>query len=195
MKRFIRIILPAILAIIALVVLTVPAYAATTATITVTNTPQFLGITVAPTTYNFNATGAAHPNVMPNTTYYSNPLGQTTAPSATAVDGECAFTITNTSNVGTDLTLTWSDFAGGSDNSTNGNTGTAGATSYGAYSYFSGIALASKVLLKSAGSGVGYSNLGATTNIKFGVQYNTQTSAWTGATATTSTITITTAAH
>ena len=66
---------------------TVPTYAATTAVVTVTNTTQFVSISNNVSTYNFNATGAAHAGVLPSTTYYSNPGGQTTAPSATVVDG------------------------------------------------------------------------------------------------------------
>ncbi len=184
-----------VLAIVAVMGLGTPALAATTATVTVTNTTQYLTISVAPTTYNFNATGAAHPNVLPNTTYYSNPGGQTTAPSTTVVDGECAFTITNGCNVASDLTVNWGDMSGGSDNSTNGNTGTQGATTFGAYTYWSGQLLSAKVLCKSADSGVAYSNLAATTNMKFGLQINEQTNAWRGASASTSTVTISVVAH
>ena len=70
--------------------MTVPAMAATTAVVTVTNTTQCVSISNNVSTYNFNAAGAAHAGVLINTTYYSNPGGQTTAPSAMVVDGECA---------------------------------------------------------------------------------------------------------
>lgn len=190
-NRFMAILL-LMVAIVAVLVTALPASAATTAVVTVTNTPQYLAITIT-STYNFN--GISSRGVLPNTTYYSNPLGQTTAPSTTVVDGECALTITNTSSVATDLTANWSDMSGGSDNSTNGNTGTQGATTFGAYTYFSGQTIASKVLCKSSGSATAYSNLGASTNIKCGLQLNEQTNAWTAGTASTSTVTFTTAAH
>ena len=170
------------------------ALAATTATITVTNTPQFIAITIDHTTWTVNGlTGNSH--VLVSTAYYSNPLGDTVAPSTTVLDTECYFTLTNTANVATDITFNWSDMSAGSDNSTNGNTGTAGATSFGAYSYVSGVAIASKVLCKSSASGIAITNLGATTNKKFGFLINEQTNAWSGATGATSTITGTSVAH
>ena len=180
--------------VVAILVPVVGVNAATTATITVTNTPQYIAITVAPTTWTINGlTGNSHALV--NTTYYSNPLGDTTAPSATVVDGECNFTLTNTANVATDITFNWGDMSGGSDNSTNGNTGTAGTTTFGAYSYVSGVALTSKVLCKSSASGIAIANLAATTNKKFGFLIAEQTNAWSGSTAATSTITGTSVAH
>lgn len=194
MKKL-RIILPLLLAIVMVFAFSVPSFAATTAAITVTNTPQFIAITVSPTTWTVNGiSGNSH--VLPNTTYYSNPLGDTTAPtSGGAVDGECQFTITNTSNVAIDLTVTSSDMSGGSDNSTNGNTGSAGTTTYGAKSYFSGQGSGAWVAAKSSGSSVGYSNLAATTNIKFGMIVAEQTSAWSGGTSSTFTVTVSAAAH
>ena len=171
------------------------AMAATSSVVTVTNTPQFISASNLPTTYNFNATGAAHLGVLPSTTYYSNPGGQTTAPSTTVVDGECAFTVTDASSVAINCTSNMSDMTGGSDNSTNGNTGTAGATTYGSYTYISGIALASKVLLKSSASGVCISNLGASSTKLWGIQLNEQTNAWTGAVAATMTLTMTFTAY
>ena len=175
--------------------MTVPAMAATTAVVTVTNTTQFISISNNVSTYNFNAAGAAHAGVLINTTYYSNPGGQTTAPSAMVVDGECAFDVTDASSVAVDIVANSSDMSGGSDNSTNGNTGTAGATSYGAYTYVSGVLLSSKVLCKSSGSGTAISNLGAAANKYWGFQINEQTNAWTGSTAATFTVTLTASAH
>ena len=134
-----------------------------------------------------------------NTTYYSNPLGGTTSPSATVVDGECDFTITNTSSITTDLTGNMSDGSGGSNPMTNVNGATAGAASYSAYAYFSGETFASKVLLKSSGSALknfsATGGLAATTNLKVGFQFSTQTGAWTGGTGSTYTLTITATAH
>ncbi len=194
-KHILRIVLPVIAIMVLLLTTTMPVSAATSTGIVVTNTPQFISISVSPDTYEFN--GADTLGVKPNTTYYSNPDGgQETAPTgAGALDAECAFTITNGSNIATDLTVTSSDMSGGSDNSTNGNTGSAGATSYGAKTYFSGQATAAWVVAKSAGSSVGYENLSATTNIKFGLILAEQTDAWTGADAATFTVTITAAAH
>ena len=132
-----------------------------------------------------------------NTTYYSNPLGGTTSPSATVVDGECDFTITNTASIATDLTGNMSDGSGGSNPMTNVNGAAAGAASYSAYAYYSGETYSAKVLLKSSASTLGNfkSNLGATTNIKVGFQFSTQTGAWTGGTGSTYTLTITSTAH
>jgi len=174
-----------------------PALAATTAVVTVTGTPSYVGIAIAPTTYTINSDNSGSSVMLINTTYYSNPLGGTTAPSSTIVDGECDFTITNTSSIVTDLTGNMSDGSGGSNPMTNVNGATPGAASYSAYAYYSGETFASKVLLKSSGSATGNfkSNLGATTNIKVGFQFSTQTGAWTGGTGSTYTLTITSTAY
>jgi hypothetical protein len=195
-KSFIAII-AVIMVLGSILAMTIPVAAATTAIVTVTNTTQYLAITVSPITYNFNATGAAHPGVLINTTYYSNPgANQITSPTVGgALSTECAFTITNTSSVATDLTVTASNMSGGSDNSTNANSATAGATSYGCQTYFTGQASGSWVVCKSAGSSVGDSNLAAVTDINMGLIVAEQTNAWTGSTAATFTVTITTAAH
>ena len=174
-----------------------PALAATTAVVTVTGTPAYVAVTISPTTYTLNSDNSGTSVIAINTTYYSNPLGGTTSPSATVVDGECDFTITNTASIATDLTGNMSDGSGGSNPMTNVNGATAGAASYAAYAYYSGETFASKVLLKSSGSTLGNfkSNLGATTNIKVGFQFATQTGAWTGGTGSTYTLTITSTAH
>lgn len=203
MKKLLRVLIPVTMALIMLLSCTIPALAATTAVVTVTSTPAFIGISISPTTYTLNSDNSGSGKVDPNTAYYSNPLGGTTAPSATVVDGECDFAITNTSTIATDLTGNMSDFSGGSDDSTNvnqsagDNNTSSTATAYLAYAYYSGETFASKVLLKKAGSATGNfkSNLGATTNIKVGFQLTTQTDAWTGGTGATSTITITATAH
>lgn len=187
--------LPAVLMLVVITVITMvlPAFAATTAVVTVTNTVQYLAVSVAGTTYNFNGISAR--GVLPSTTYYSNPLGQTTAPSATVVDGECSWTLTNGSSVAADFVCDSSDMSGGTDNSTNGETGTAGATSYGAYSYYSGMTFTSKVLMKKSGSTNYAANLAAAGTLKAGIQLNEQTNAWTGGTAPTFTVKYTVAAH
>jgi ABC-type phosphate transport system substrate-binding protein len=132
-----------------------------------------------------------------NTTYYSNPLGGTTSPSATVVDGECDFTISNTSSVAADYTGNMSDGSGGSNAMTNVNGATPGAASYAAYAYYSGETFSSKVLLKSSGSTLGNfkSNVTAAASLKVGFQFATQTGAWSGGTGSTYTLTITATVH
>jgi hypothetical protein len=147
-------------------------------------------------TYTLNSDNSGSGIVMPNTTYYSNPLGSTTSPTTSgATDAQCEWTLTNTSSMAIDLTCTMPDYSGGGSNSTNSNDGTNGATSFGAKSYFSGQASGSWVVMKSSGSSVGYSNLAANTNIKWGFLELTQTTLGTSVTGSTSIITITATAH
>ena len=193
-KKWLLVLLSFMLVVGTVIGLAAPVSAATTAVVTVTNTTQFISITNNVSTYNFNATGAAHAGVLPSTTYYSNPNSQIVAPSATVVDGECAFQITDASSVAIDIVFTASNMSSG-DASTNGNTGTAGATSYGAYTYVSGIALASKVECSSSGSATGITNLGASSTKYWGLQLNEQTNAWTTVTPATFTLTATASAH
>lgn len=168
----------------------IPVSADTSDDVTVTATPEFIAITSAPTTWTINdLTGSGV--ILVDTVYYANPGGDTTPPSATVVDGECNFTITNTSTVATDITCTWGSFTGGDGDMTNSDLGTNGATTYGAYSWFSGDTYASKVIIKSTGSDVGKNALGATTNIKWGCEIETRTNAWTGGSSSTSTLTVT----
>ncbi len=195
MERKWMLALSIVLAIMMMLVVALPASADTTASILVTNTPQFISISVAPNTWTVNGlTGSG--KVFPNTTYYANPGGDTVAPTGGgALDGECDFAITNLSNVAIDLTVTSSNMTGGSDNSANSDTGNATATAYGGTTYFTGQATADWVVCKSVGSGIGYDNLGATTNKKMGFIIKEQTNAWTGGTASTFTILITASAH
>lgn len=167
--------------------------AADSDTIEVTANPVFISISVSPDTWTINdlldpAVGkVGDGKVRYNTQYYANPLGDTTAPSATVLDAECNFTLTNTSNVHTDITLNFPNFAGG-DAMTNSNTGSNGATSFGAYSWYSGLTYTNKVVSKATGSDVLISNLGETTNKKFGIEIKTQSGKFTSATAMTSTV-------
>lgn len=183
-----------VLVIVAMLVIPSAVSALTTQNVSVTATPMFISISNAPGTWDVNAiTGTGF--ILPDTQYYSNPLGDTTVPSDPVVDGECRFTITNTSNVHIDLTVTFPNHAGG-DASTNSNAGTNGATTFGAYSYFSGDDYSTdKVIAKTAGSSVGYSDLGELTDIKWGLAYKSQSNAWTSATAMTSTVVITATLH
>lgn len=174
--------------------------AAETDTIVVTATPVFLSIDNSPDTWTIN--GCLIPavgkegdgKIRKNVTYYSNPLGDLDVPSATVVDEECQFTVTNTSNVITDITVNFPNFAGG-DAMTNSNTGSNGATSFGAYSWYSGMTYANKVIAKASGSDILIGSLAATTNKKFGIEVKTQTGAFTSVTPMTSSVVIAVTEH
>jgi hypothetical protein len=181
------------LVLLALALVLIPvgsAFAATSDTVVVTATPTFISISILPETWN-PAGGTAKINK--NTTYYANPIGATTAPSSTVVVGECSFTVTNTSNVVTDLTANFPNFTGG-DAMTNIDTGYAnnGATSFGASSYISGAAWpAGAVIMKAATSAAMKVDLAATTDLKFGIAIKTMSDDFTSGAAMTSTITVT----
>lgn len=172
----------------------VPALAASSDDVDVTVTPAVLSITVAPTTWAPNdivGDGITPKgSVAPDTIYYANPNGDNITPSDPVVDGECRFTITNGSSVNSTITINFPDMSSG-DASTNSNTGTNGTTTFGAYSYFSGDDYSTdKVIAKSTGSDAAYTNLGSSTNIKFGLTYETQTNAWSSSTPMTSTVNV-----
>lgn len=171
----------------------VPAMADTSQNVTVTATPSYVSIANSPGTWTINGiTGGG--TILPNTTYYSNPLGDTTSPSATVVDGECRFTVTNTSTVATNIVVNFPNHSGG-DASTNSNTGSNGATSFGAYAYYSGMTYANKVIAKATGSDNLITGQAATTDFKWGLEYTSQSDAWTSSTSMTSTVTITATAQ
>ena len=147
-----------------------------------------ISISNLPTTWTINSlTGNSH--ILTSTTYYSNPLGDTITPPATVNDSSCYFTVTNSSNVAIDLTVTFGNFSGG-DAMINGNTGSAGATTFGAYSWYSGMTYTNKVIAKDIGSAVLYSNFTGST-LKWGAEISTRTTAWASGTDETATITIT----
>lgn len=187
-------ILVGILAAIALLtVMTGPASAATYQDITVTATPSFISISNAPGTWDVNdIVGVGNKGfIAVDTVYHSNPLGDCTTPSDPVVDGECRFTITNTSTVPTDLTVDFPDHTGG-DASTNSNLGTNDTTKFGAYSYCTGMTYSTgKVIAKATGSDPMKEDLAATTDLKWGLTYESQSNAWTSGTAMTSTVVIT----
>lgn len=178
---------------VALVIVPIAGALADTDTVTVTATPSFLGISNSPDNWTLNGlTGNSTIDI--KTTYYSNPQGDTTAPSGTVLDNECYFTITNTSSVNTSVVIDIDDFAGGSDPMTNSDDGSNGATSFGAYSWYSGMTYpADRVIAKknATGSDNLISSLAAETDLKWGMEVLTQTDAWTGGTSSNSTITIT----
>jgi hypothetical protein len=191
----------AILTLIVVMALTfvMPAMAATTAIVTITATPSFIGISIAQNTWTINGIDG-NSLVVENTTYYSKATGATgdvTAPNNPVVDGDCYFTMANTSTIVTDITANMADFTGG-DASTNINTGYAnsGANTYGASTYISGAAWpAGVVILKSSGSSAMKTSLAAATALKFGIAIKMQSGAWGSPTAMTSTVTVTAAAH
>jgi hypothetical protein len=173
------------------------ALAADSANVTVTAQALFLSITNTPNTWTVNGIAGAG-TVLVDTIYYANPLGDTTAPSATVLDAECLFNVSNhVSGTPCDLTVTWGSFTGGDTTMTNSdNAGENGATTYGAFGYYSGLAMANKVVIKSTGSSELYdTGLAAGASLKWGVQIETRTNDWTGAGASTATITITATEH
>ena len=185
-----KIIVSLALALALLLGISVPVLAATSQDVTVTATPSYIAIANAPSTWTVNGiTGGG--KIAPATEYWSNPLGDTTTPSDPVVDGECRFTITNTSNVITDLTVNFIHFTGG-DAMQNSGTGSGGVGTFGAYSYCTGMTYSTgKVIADNTGSGPMKEDLATTTNIKWGVSCDTQTDAWTSGNAMTSTVTIT----
>jgi len=170
-----------------------PALADTSDDITVTATPAFISISIAQDTWTVGGiTGGG--KIAPATTYYANPLGDTTAPTAgEIVVGECYFEIANTSTVITDITANMIHFTGGDEmQNSGGGYADAEAGEFGASSYIPGGAWpGSAVILDNAGSGAMKSSLAATTNLKFGVAIKTQSDIWLSGDAMTSTITVT----
>lgn len=185
-----KLILGIALALMLMVVSVVPAFADTSQDVTVTGTPAYISIANAPTTWTINdLTGDGLIDI--GTEYWSNPLGDTTSPSDPVVDGECRFTITNSSTVITDLTVNFIHFTGG-DAMQNSGTGDGGVGTFGAYSYCTGMTYSTgKVIADNSGSSAMKEDLAAETNIKWGVSCDTQTDAWTSGSDMTSTITIT----
>lgn len=178
------------LSLVLLLAASLPALALTSDDVTVTATPEYIAITSAPTAWTLNGiTGTSV--ILVDTTYYANLLGDTTVPSSTVVDAECRFTITNTSSVAIDITVTWGSFTGGGADMTNSDDGSNGATNFGAYSWFSGDTYSGKVVIKSSGSAVGKDALAATTDIKWGAEILTRTDVWTSGSSSTSTLTVT----
>lgn len=165
--------------------------AATSDTVTVNGTPGYITITNAPDYWDVNGiVGVGVISV--NTVYYSNPLGDTDSPSDPVSDTECYFTITNGSTVATNITVDFSDFAGGMT-MTNSGTGNNGATEFGAYSYNENDVTyaTNKTICQTSGSDYMHSNLAAATDLDWGLELETRTDAWTNATVMQATVTIT----
>ena len=196
MKKIFRIAVCSLgLALMLSTAIVMPAMAATSAPITISATPAYIAMTVDHDTWTLNGlTGAG--TIVENTTYFSNPLGDTAVPSDPVVDAECYFGLTNTSTVTTDVFANMANFTGGSATMTNSNDGSNGATTFGSYSYCTGMTYSSgKVICKSSGSAATKTSLAPTTNIKLGFMIKTRTNAWAGGTASTSVVTVSLAAH
>lgn len=150
---------------------------------------SIVSITNSPNTWTINGiTGKG--TILTNTTYYSNPLGDTIPPSATVNLTECRFTVTNdSSNVPLDLYITFSNFSGG-DAMINSNTGSNGVTEFGAYAWYEGMTYSNKVIAKISGSSIFYNEWTGPT-LNWSVEIRTRTNDWTTGSASTATITIT----
>lgn len=164
------------------------------ADVTVTAAPGLVSFNSSPNTWTMNGlTGSGL--VDENTTYYSNPLGDTTPPSATVADGECYFTWNNTSSVNISVSVNCIAFTGGGADMANSNTGSNNATHYGGYSWVSGQTYATdKQIIKSSGSTVVFNTTSAGQDKKWGAEITTRTNTWTNSTASTATMTISAAA-
>ena len=162
-------------------------FAATSEEITLDYTPAYLDVSTTPTTWSMNGI-AGNGVVEINTVYYANPLGDTTPPSATVLDGECRFTTTNSSTIDIDATLNIPDSTGGSDPMVNSNDGSNGVGTFGAYVWYSGMTYSSKVVAESTGSTAFLTSQTALTDYKWGIEVETQTDQWTGGTQSSSTM-------
>ena len=104
MKKF-RI-LSMVVALVAALVIGIPASAATTATVTITATPEYLAMTISnsPVTWAIGAIAEA------TTVYWT---ADTLVPAEPLVDGDMKETLTNTGSVTSDITVQCADFTGG----------------------------------------------------------------------------------
>lgn len=208
-----KLILSVVLAVVMVMVFAVPVFGAagTSQDVDVTATPAFISIEIDVGTWAPNdivGDGVTPKGtIAPSSTYYTNPLGDELSPAllgasedpATTVDpSECRFTLDNTSSVAINLTVNFPDFASGDAmaniNQDAEDTATsAGADTFVAWSYYQGMLLyeTNKLLAKATQSAVLKSNLGATTDIKWGLELKTQTGDWTSGTPMTSTVVIT----
>lgn len=187
-----------VLAVLALVVgMAVPAFAATTAAVTITAQPAYIVVTQAQLMWTLNGVFATGDGVtpknfiIPSDTYYANPLGDGTPPSATVVAAECYFDLVTTgSSLPLTLTVNCSDFTGGGAAMTNGN-GTNGATAYAGYCWGNGTAYAAKVTMKTSASSAMKTSLTPCASYPWGAEILTQTNAWAAAGNSTATMTLT----
>lgn len=159
--------------------------------ITVTATPSYISFSSSSTQWDLNdITGDGL--VAVDTIYYANPLGDTTPPSATIVDGECLWNWTNGSTVDLDIFVNCSAFTGGDATMTPSADGSNGSDVCGCYSWVSGTTYATdKEVMKTSGSTSVYTTATPGEDKYWGAQIETRTNAWTGSGASTATISIT----
>lgn len=184
---------------VALALTVVPAagvFAATSDTVTVNATPVFISIAVTEASWTIN--GGGDGLIRKDTEYYATVANTTAAPGNPVDDDDCYFSLTNSSTVATDITLTCTDFTGG-DNWTNAESKTNGANAFAMLSYFSGDSwtnfATSGVIVKKSGSSVGKSDLAASTGIKFGIGFDSPTGDPTSGIAQSGTITVSAVEH
>ncbi len=195
-----KILIGLMVAVLLTVGLVTPMMGATSQNVTVTATPSYIAIANTPGTWTLNGV-KGDAMILTDTIYYAigaAKASDTTAPGATVVDADCRFALTDTSSVNITLKVTMEDFAGGDANMGNSEDGSNGATTYGSYSYYSGMTYADKKVVKEV------ANIGTTTamytstvaggaDINWAVYVETQTDAWAGSGSSTSTLTITAA--
>ncbi len=189
-----RLIISIVTAIALLVIPVSGALAAPSENITVTAVPAYIAIANGQTTWTIN--GLENSGVMePDTLYYSNPAsgGDTTAPSSTIINGECRFAVTNTSTVNIAIVVNFPN--PGSGESTNSGVATNGAATFAVHSYTSYATFnawpANKVVAKITGSDTLLTTASPGDEFWWGLEYESQSGAWTESTTMTSTVTIT----
>lgn len=197
-----RILVSLMLALVLVLGITVPVFAVAGEyqDVTVTATPAYVAIASDPLAWTLNdivGDGVSPKGTITDTdTYYSNPQGDGTPPTAVVDVDEGYFVITNTSSCDITLVVDMEDFAGGDADMTNGGTGSAGETSYGAYSWYEGCTYADDkqvVENHATGSIVLWTSSNPGDDIDLGVTVATQTTAFTGGDPSTATLKITAA--
>lgn len=168
-------------------------FALTSANVTVTGAPSFIAITNSPNTWTINGIDG-NGFILVDTQYYANPTGASgdvTPPTATVIDGDCQFTVTNASStIPLDLTVNWGHFTGGDAMQNSGDKAANGANAFAAAAYCTGMTYADAPVAKVSGSSVMKDEWTGTT-LKWGLYIETQSGAWASGSVMTSTVTIT----
>lgn len=199
----------AILLALALVLIPVGnAFAASSVDVSVYATPMVLSLTVAPTDWYINGVGPSGPTYVPfgdnktrpDTTYFSNPLGDNLTPDAygNVADNETHFMFINSSGVPIDISCRMSDFVGGDlmQNGGGGWNATPTDNVFGASGYvFNTTWPTAAVNFPATSDNTLVTNLLDSDNITWGVALLTQQDAFNVAGTMTSTITCTAAEH
>jgi len=159
-------------------------------TVTVTGAPAFISIVSGVTEWTINGLATGNGYIEPSKTYYSNPQNDTAALTNPVADNECAFNITNTSSVNVTVVVNWGNFTGG-DAMTNGDTGSAGASTFGAYAAKNNTDPGTaQQVCKITGSTTLYTTTSVGEEFSLTVWIATQTGDWSSGASSTSTITI-----